>query len=134
VAKLLLLLLKVLTVAPELRRLVQLSHRWRVNHAVLWWSTTRTTGGSSWHGPLLLLFLSCLTSLHGALQINGGAGKVIVGQIQVLNQVVLQLNIEPLTIELGLLGITVNMMPTVLCQVVKLPGVLIHIMVPLMQL
>jgi hypothetical protein len=44
--------------------------------------------------------------------------------------VVLHLNIEPLAIELSLLGIAINMMPTILCQVVKLLGVLIHRMVP----
>jgi hypothetical protein len=37
-------------------------------------------------------------------------------------------------IELSLLSITVNMMPTVLCQVVKLLSVLIHRMIPLTQL
>jgi hypothetical protein len=115
VAKLLLLLLlKLLAVALELRRSVRLSRGWRVNHTVLRWSTATTTFSGSWYDPLLLLlFLSRLTSLHGALLVNGGAGKVIVGQVKVMNQVVLQVNIEPLAIELGLLGIIVNMMPTV---------------------
>jgi hypothetical protein len=129
-----LLLLKLLAVAPKLRRSVQLSRGWCVNHAVLWWSTARTTSGGSWNCPLLLLFLSHLTTLHGALLINGSASKIVVGQVQVLNQVVLQLNNEPLVIELGLLSIAVNMMSTVLCQVVKLLDVLIHRVVPLMQL
>jgi hypothetical protein len=98
---------------------------------VLLWSTISTTYGGSWHGPLLLLFLSHLTSLHGALLVNVSPGKVIVGQVQVLNQAVLQLNIEPLAIELSHLGIAINMMPIVLSQVVKLLGVLIHRTVPL---
>jgi hypothetical protein len=110
---------------------VWLSHGWRVNQAILRWSTARTTSGGSWRGPLLLIFLSRLTSPHGTLLVNGGAGKVIVGQVQVLNQAVLLLNIEPLAIELGLLSIPVNIISTVLCQDVKLLGVLIHKMVPL---
>jgi hypothetical protein len=47
---------------------------------------------------------------------------------------VLQLNTEPLALELSLLDISVNMMPTILCQVVKLLGVFIHGTVPLAQL
>jgi hypothetical protein len=46
----------------------------------------------------------------------------------------MQLNIERLEIELSLLSITVNMVITVLCQVVELLGVLIHRTVPLTQL
>jgi hypothetical protein len=97
-----------------------------------WGSTARTTFGGSSHSPLLLL--SHFTSLHSALLINGSASQVIVRQAQILNQAVLQLNIEPFAIELGLLRVSVNMMPTVLCQVVKLLIVVIHRMVPLMQL
>jgi hypothetical protein len=43
----------------------------------------------------------------------------------------MQLDIEPLAIELDLLYISVDMMPSVLCQVVKLLSVLIHRTVPL---
>jgi hypothetical protein len=46
----------------------------------------------------------------------------------------MQLHIERLEIELSLLSITVNMVITVLCQVVELLGVLIHRTVPLTQL
>jgi hypothetical protein len=46
----------------------------------------------------------------------------------------MQLNIEPLEIELGLLSITINMVLTILCQVVKLLGVLVHRTVSLTQL
>jgi hypothetical protein len=94
----------------------------------------RTTSSGSSHGPVPLLFLYHLTSLHDALLINGGAGQVVVRQAQILNQAVLQLDIEPLVIELDLLSISVNMVPTVLCQVVKLLSVVIHRMVPLAQL
>jgi hypothetical protein len=48
--------------------------------------------------------------------------------------VVLQLDIEPFAIELWLLNINVNVVPTVLCQVVKLLSVFIHKTVPLAQL
>jgi hypothetical protein len=48
--------------------------------------------------------------------------------------VVLQLVIEPFAIELDLLSISVNMVPIILCQVVKLLSVVIHRMVPLAQL
>jgi hypothetical protein len=78
---LLLLLLKLLTVTLELRRSAWLSCGWCVNHAVLRWSTAITTSGGTWHGPLLLLFLSLLTSLHDAILVNGSADKVIVGQV-----------------------------------------------------
>jgi hypothetical protein len=37
-------------------------------------------------------------------------------------------------VELSLLCISINMVPTVLCQVVELLGVLIHRTVPLVQL
>jgi hypothetical protein len=67
---LLLLWLEPLVVAPELRRSVWLSHGWHINHAILWWSTTRTTSGGSWHCRLPLLFLGRFTSLHSALLIN----------------------------------------------------------------
>jgi hypothetical protein len=77
-AVLLLLRLKLLAIALELQRLALLSRGWRVNHAVLLWSTARITSGGSWHSTLPLLFLSRLTSLQGALLINGGAGEVIV--------------------------------------------------------
>jgi hypothetical protein len=73
-----LLLLELWAIAPELQRSARLSHGWRINHAVLQWSTARTTSGGCEHDPLPLLFLCYLTSLHGALLINGGAGQVIV--------------------------------------------------------
>jgi hypothetical protein len=50
-------------------RSTRLSHGWCIDHAVLWRSTTRTTSGVSWHGPLLLF--GRFTSLHGALLVNG---------------------------------------------------------------
>jgi hypothetical protein len=126
-----LLLLELQVVAPKLWSPAWLSRGWRVDHAVLQWSTATTTSGGSWHGPLLFLYHR--TSIHGALLINGGAGQVVVRQAQILNQAVLQLDIEPLAIELGLLSISVNMVPTVLCQVVKLLSVVIHRTVPLTQ-
>jgi hypothetical protein len=52
----------------------------------------------------------------------------------ILNQAVLQLNTESLKVELILFCISVNMVPTVPCQVLELLGVLIHIIVPLAQL
>jgi hypothetical protein len=73
-AVLLLLGLKLLVISPGLWRLVWLSHGWRINHVVLWWSTAGTTSGGSRLRPLPLLFLCCLTGLHGALLINGSAG------------------------------------------------------------
>jgi hypothetical protein len=76
-----LLLLKLMAVALELQRSTRLSHGWCVNHAVLWWSAARTTSCGSWHGPLRFLFLSRLTSLQGALLINGGVGEVIAGRV-----------------------------------------------------
>jgi hypothetical protein len=48
--------------------------------------------------------------------------------------VVLPLNIEPLAVELSLLSITVHVMLTILCKVIKLLGVVVHRMVPLAQL
>jgi hypothetical protein len=68
-----LLQLELRAVAPELWRSARLSCGWRVNHVVLQWSIARTTSGGSEHGPLPLLFLCRLMSLHGALLINGGA-------------------------------------------------------------
>jgi hypothetical protein len=44
---------------------------------------------------------------------------------------ILELNHEPLAVELGLLLIGVNVVTTVLCQVVALLSVLIDLMVPL---
>jgi hypothetical protein len=70
----LLLRLALLAVAPELRRSAQLSHEWRVDHAVHRWSTARTTSDGSWHGPLPLIFLNHFTSVHSPLLINGSAG------------------------------------------------------------
>jgi hypothetical protein len=74
----LLLLLELRAVAPELWKSAWLSRGWHVDHGVLWWSIARTTSGGTWHGPLPLLFLCRLTSLHGALLINDGAGQVVV--------------------------------------------------------
>jgi hypothetical protein len=48
--------------------------------------------------------------------------------------VVLPLNIEPLAVELSLLSITVHVMLTILCKVIKLLGVVVHSTVPLAQL
>jgi hypothetical protein len=48
--------------------------------------------------------------------------------------VVLQLNCEPLAIELDLVLIGVNVVTPTLCQVVELLGVLIHRTVPLAQI
>jgi hypothetical protein len=45
----------------------------------------------------------------------------------------MQLNCEPLTKELGLLLIHVNVVASVLCQIVELLGVVIHRTVPLVQ-
>jgi hypothetical protein len=50
------------------------------------------------------------------------------------NEAVLQLNCEPLAIELCLLLVGVNVVTTVLCQVVELMGVLINRMIPLTQI
>jgi hypothetical protein len=47
---------------------------------------------------------------------------------------ILQLNSEPLAIELGLLCISINMVTPVLCQVVELLDVLIDRIVPLVQI
>jgi hypothetical protein len=47
---------------------------------------------------------------------------------------VLQLDCEPFVKKLGLLRIGVNVVTTVLCQVVELLGVLIHRMVLLAQI
>jgi hypothetical protein len=47
---------------------------------------------------------------------------------------ILQLNSEPLAIELGLLCININMVTPVLCQVVELLDVLIDRIVPLVQI
>jgi hypothetical protein len=82
---LLLLQLKLLMVFLDLQRSARLSYGRCVNHMVLQWSTARTTSSGSWHGPLPPLFLSSLTSLHGALLVNGSVGKVIVGQVQILH-------------------------------------------------
>jgi hypothetical protein len=46
----------------------------------------------------------------------------------------MQLDIEPFTVDLSLLCISINMVPTILYQVVELLGVLIHRTVPLEQL
>jgi hypothetical protein len=46
----------------------------------------------------------------------------------------MQLNCEPLVKELGLLLIGVNVVTTVLCQVVELLRVLIHRTIPLAQI
>jgi hypothetical protein len=77
--------LKLLAVSLELRRSARLSCGWCVNHTVLWWRTAGTPSSGSWCGPLPLLLLSHLTSPHGALLINGSAGKIIVGQVQILH-------------------------------------------------
>jgi hypothetical protein len=82
---LLLLHLKLLAVSLELQRSTRLSRGWCVNHAVLWWCTAGTTSGGSWCGPLPLLLLSHLTSPHDALLIDGNAGRIIVGQVQILH-------------------------------------------------
>jgi hypothetical protein len=47
---------------------------------------------------------------------------------------ILQLNSEPLAIELDLLCISINMVTPVLCQVVELLDVLIDRIVPLVQI
>jgi hypothetical protein len=108
-----LLLLKFLTVALELRRSAWLFHGRHVNNAELWWRSCRPTSDGSWHGPLPLLILGRFTSLHYALLKSGGAGEVVVRHVQIMDQVVQQLDIDPFAIELGLHSIIVDMMPTV---------------------
>jgi hypothetical protein len=50
------------------------------------------------------------------------------------NEAVLQLNCEPLAIELNLLLVGVIVVTTVLCQVVELMGVLVDRMISLAQI
>jgi hypothetical protein len=70
---LLLLLLELWVIAPGLRRSTRLSRGWRVNHAVLQGSTTRTTSRGSWHCPLSFLVLSHFIGTHSALLVNSYA-------------------------------------------------------------
>ena len=123
---LLLLWLLLWAIAPELRRrAARLSRGRGVDHAVLRGSTARTASGGSGHYPLPLLLFGRFTGLHGALLVDGSTCQLIVCQVLGENQAILQLNSEPLAKELGLLGIRINMVGPVLCQIVEFLDILV---------
>jgi hypothetical protein len=113
---LLLLLLKLprlelWAIAPILLLLwsTQLTPRWGIHHAVLGWSTTRTTTTSgSRHHPFPRILINLSNCLHHSLFINGRTRQVIVRLASELYQVLLHMDGESSTVQVGLFLIHVD--------------------------
>jgi hypothetical protein len=102
----------------------QLIPRWGIHHAVLWWSTARTTAASgSRHHPLPLFLIGLTNSLHHPLLVNGSTHQLIVRQAREMYQALLQMDGEPYTVQVGLLLIHVDVVGAILSQGVELPHV-----------
>jgi hypothetical protein len=98
-------------IAPILLLLwsTQLTPRWRIHHAVLGRSTARTTTASgSRHHPLPLFLIGLSNGLHHPLLVDGCTCQLIVRQAREMHQVLLQMDGEPYTIQVGLLFIRVD--------------------------
>ncbi len=84
--------------------LTQLTPRWGIHHAVLGRSTARTTTASrSRHHPLSLFVIGLSNGLHHPLLVDGYTRQFVVRQAGELYQVLLQVDGESLTIQVGLL-------------------------------
>jgi hypothetical protein len=89
--------------------LTQLTPRWGIHHTVLGRSTTRTTTASrSEHHPLPLFLIGLGNSLHHSLLVDGCTCQLIVRQAREMHWVLLQMDGEPYTVQVGLLFIRVN--------------------------
>jgi hypothetical protein len=123
-------------IAPILLLLwsTQLTPRWGIYYAVLRWSTARTTTASRSKHHLLPLFLIGLTNgLHHPLLVNGCTCQLVVRQAREVHQVLLQVDGEPYTVQVGLLFIHINVVCAILSQGVELPRVVEYTAVPLLK-
>jgi hypothetical protein len=108
--------------------------RWGIHHAVLWRSTARTaTASGSRHHSLPLFLISLSNGLHHPLLVDGFTCQLIVRQVGEMYQVLLQMDGEPYTIQVGLLFIRVDVVCAILRQGVELPHVVEYTMVPLLN-
>jgi hypothetical protein len=102
--------LELWAIAPVLLllRSAMLTPRWGIHHAVFGRSTTRnpTTSGSR-HHPHPLLFIGLSNGLHHPLLINGCTCQFIVRYTVELYQVLLQVDGESCTVQVGFLLIRV---------------------------
>jgi hypothetical protein len=114
--------------------LTQLTPRWGIDHMILWRNTTRTTTSSrSRHHPLSLFLIDLSNGLHNPLLVNDCTCQLIVQQAREMHQVLLQMDGEPCTVQVGLLFIRVHLVCAILSQGVELPRVVEYTMVPLLK-
>jgi hypothetical protein len=101
---------------------------------ILWRNTARPipARGSRRH-PLPLFFIGLSNVLHHPLLVDGCTCQLVVRQARELHQVLLPMDGEPFTVEVGFLLIRINMICAILSHGVELPGVVIHYMVPLLK-
>jgi hypothetical protein len=85
-----------------------------VNHAVLHWSTPRTTPRQSLHGPLPLL-LSVQAGARGTLLIDSITHKGVEREVTKQNIALMKLSTKPLPKKLCIHLIGVHMTSTILC-------------------
>jgi hypothetical protein len=103
--------LELSAIAPILLLLwsTQLTPRWGIHHAVFGRSTARTTTASGSRHHLLSRFLIGLSNgLHHPLLIDGCTCQIIIRQAKEMHQVLLQMDGEPYTVQVGLLFIRVD--------------------------
>jgi hypothetical protein len=112
----------------------QLTPRWGIHFAVLWRSTARITAASgSRHHSLPLFLIGLSNGLHHPLLVNGCTCQLIIRQGREMHQVLLQVDGEPCTVQVGLLFIHVNVVCAILSQGVELPRVVEYTVVLLLK-
>jgi hypothetical protein len=112
----------------------QLTPKWGIHHAVLWRGTVRTTAASgSRHHPLPLFLIGLSNDLHHPVLVDGCTCQLVVQQAREMYQVLLQMDGEPCTVQVGLLFIRVDVVCAILGQGVELPRVVEYTMVPLLK-
>jgi hypothetical protein len=102
-----------------------------IHHVIFQRSTDRSTASKeSRHDPLPLPLFDVSTCLHRPLLVYGSTCQVIVGQVGGLDQMVLQLDGEPLVEHVSFLLFPADMLGPILGEGVELASVVIHSVVP----
>jgi hypothetical protein len=96
--------------------------------------TARTTAASrSRHHPFPLFLIDLNNGLHHPLLVDGCTCQLIVRQAREMYHVLLHMDGEPCTVQVGLLFIRVDVVCAILSQGVELPRVVEYTVVPLLK-
>jgi hypothetical protein len=103
--------LELRAIAPILPLLwsTQLTPMRGIHHAVLWRNIARiTTSRRSWHHLLPLFLIVLNNGLHHPFLVSGCTCQLVVRQVGEMYQMLLQVDGEPCTVQVGLLLIRIN--------------------------